>query len=230
MATKDESHLGDMGRVEGLLAALGPVAGKRIIDIGCGEGVIARGLAAAGATVAGYDPFIAPTEETREGGGSYRLSRASAEAIPEPEGSADAVLFVFSLHHVPQPVMSAALAEAKRLLKPGGTLCVAEPLAEGPAHYVMAPFHDETEVRANAIKALGAHAAPAFGNETILFFSEDRSFADFDDYATQAIGNMRYNEYSEADVLSAEVRNRFAAMTAKYGSRFEQRIRVNLFA
>jgi len=224
------SDLGEMARIEGLLAALGPVSGKRIIDIGCGEGVIARGLAAAGALVEGYDPFIEPSETTRVGDGWYRLSKARADAIPEPDGSADAVLFVFSLHHVPQPTMGAALAEARRLLKPGGVLCVAEPLAEGPAHYVMAPYHDETEVRANATLALATHATPAFDKETILFFSEGRSFAGFDDYATQAIGNMRYNDYTEADVLSTEVRGRFEAMAAEHGTCFEQRVRVNLFA
>ncbi|WP_157218005.1 class I SAM-dependent methyltransferase [Flavisphingomonas formosensis] len=230
MTTKDAADLGEMARVEGLLAALGPVEGKRIIDIGCGEGVIARGLAAAGASVHGYDPFIAPTEEISEGAGSYRLLQARADAIPEPDGSADAVLFVFSLHHVPRSSMGAALAEAKRLLKPGGSLCVAEPLAEGPAQYVMAPYHDETEVRANATQALAAHAAPAFGSETIFFFSEGRSYADFDDYAAQAIGNMRYNDYRETDIVNDEVRGRFEKMAAQYGTRFEQRVRVNLFA
>jgi ubiquinone/menaquinone biosynthesis C-methylase UbiE len=225
----EKSDLGEMGRIEGLLAALGPVAGKRIIDIGCGEGQIARGLAAEGAIVEGYDPFIEPTGEIVEGTGRYRLSRARGDVIPEPDGSADIVLFVFSLHHVPQAGMGATLAEARRLLKLGGVLCVAEPLAEGPAQYVMAPYHDETEVRSNATAALADHAAPAFASERIFYFAEERRYADFDAYLTQAIGNMRYNGYTEADVLNPEVRHRFEEMTARHGTCFEQRVRINLF-
>lgn len=230
MATLSSSDLGPMSRIEGLLAAIGPVAGKRVIDIGCGEGQIARALATLGAEVEGYDPFIAGTDRTFEGKGSYRLTRASADALPEADGSAHIVLFVFSLHHVPQPKMGGALAEARRVLAPGGRLCVAEPLAEGPGQYVMELFHDETEVRGNATAALSAHAAPIFASETVLHFSEGRSFPDFDAYVAQAIGNMRYNGYSEADVLNPEVQRRFEEVTTRHGMSFEQKVRVNLFA
>ena len=219
----------ERSRVESLLGILGPVTGKRIVDIGCGEGEMARGLAHAGATVQGYDPFIPGTGETREGDGRYRLNQARADAIPEPDGSADIVLFVYSLHHVARDAMPGALAEARRILRPGGVLCVAEPLAEGPAHYVMEPYHDETEVRGNATRALAEHAAPAFAEEQVLHFAEARRFADFDAYSMQARAGMRFNGYTEAQVMAPEVRRRFEEMATIHGTCFEQRVRVNLF-
>ena len=39
------SDLGVMSRVEGLLASVGPVAGLKVVDVGCGEGQVARAFA-----------------------------------------------------------------------------------------------------------------------------------------------------------------------------------------
>jgi len=223
------SELGQVPRVEALLAAAGGVAGARVVDVGCGDGQVARALAEAGAEVVGYDPFIQGTDWIAEGAGRYRLVRATADALPEADASADVVLFVFSLHHVPRASMAAALAEARPVLKPGGRLCVAEPLAEGPGQYVMEPYHDETAVRCDALAALSAHAAPAFSSEQILYFSEGRSFTDFDAYAAQALLGMRFNGYTEADVLNPEVRRRFEEVLSGHGGKFEQRVRINIY-
>ncbi len=222
--------LGDVGKIAALLAALGPVEGKTVIDIGCGEGAVAKALAEHGAHVTGYDPFMAPVPRTALGKGSYEIRHGGAEALPEPDGMADAVLFVFSLHHVPSDKQGPGLREARRLLKPGGKLCVAEPLAEGPGQYVMEPYHDETAVRRGALEALRTYAAPAFGEETVLFYSEAREFADWQAYADQAISNMRFNGYTEADVRDPEVQRRFEEMAARHAGRFDQRVRINLFA
>ena len=223
--------LGVLTRLEGLLAAIGPVEGLRIVDVGCGEGRLARELATRGATVSGYDPFLEEPETAwvREGSGALRLARSAADAIPEPDASADVVLFVFSLHHVPKAKLGPALKEARRLLKPSGRLCVAEPLAEGPAQYVMELYHDETAVRRDATSSLQAYAAPAFESERILYFEEVRKVDDFDAYAEQAIAGMRYNGYTEDDVLAPQVRRRFAEMTAAHDGRFDQPVRINLF-
>ncbi len=101
MAQSSMSDLGAKSHLEALLATVGPVEGLRILDIGCGEGQLTRALAALGAQVTGYDPFIAETGPTAHGAGGYRLARAAADAIPEPDHEADLVLFVFSLDHVP---------------------------------------------------------------------------------------------------------------------------------
>ena len=230
MAGDTAADLGELARVEALLAAIGPVKDLRIVDIGCGEGQLAKALAAKGATVQGYDPFIMATEWISEGEGAYRLSNAKAQALPEAEDSADVVLFVFSLHHVPKFAMGPALAEARRVLKPGGRLLVAEPLAEGPGQYVGELFHDETAVRKDATEALAAYAAPIFDSEQVLHFAEARRFVDFDAYYAQAVSNMRFNDYSEDDVRNPEVRRRFNEVMATTGGRFAQKVRINLFA
>ena len=95
------ADLGVKSQLDALLATIGPVAGLRVIDIGCGEGGLTRALAKLGAQVAGYDPFISGTALTALGAGSFRLTKAPADAIPEPDHAADLVLYVFSLHHVP---------------------------------------------------------------------------------------------------------------------------------
>lgn len=219
-----------VSRIDGLLAALGPVAGLEIVDVGCGEGEVARALAERGAVVRGYDPFIAGTDWIPCGAGSYRLSRATADAIPEPDASADLVLFVFSLHHVPGTQLAGAMAEARRLVRPSGRLVVAEPLAQGWSQYVMEPYHDETAVRKAASEALALHAAPIFASEQVYRYAERRSVASFDAFAARAIEGMRFNGYTEADVLSPEVRRRFDEAFAATGGKFDQPIRVNVFA
>ena len=90
-------------------------------------------------------------------------------------------------------------------------------------------FHDETVVRRNALAALQAHAAPAFDSQRVLLFSEERIYDGFEAYANQAISNMRYNGYTEADVLNPAVRSRLVEVLGECG-RFDQYFRMNLFA
>ena len=193
---EDAAELGLRTHIDAILEALGPVAGFELIDVGCGEGQNALALAAAGARVRGFDPFVASKDRTNRGAGSFQLVQASADALPVDDRSADAVLFIFSLHHVPQPKLAAALAEARRALKPSGRLLVAEPLARGPSYYVSAPFHDETAVRTAAAAALNAHAAPHFGTRRILSYTERRRWDSFDGYAKRMISNRRFNGYT----------------------------------
>jgi ubiquinone/menaquinone biosynthesis C-methylase UbiE len=228
----DSSIISDIGAVshlDALLATVGPVDGLRILDIGCGEGGLTRALAKLGARVTGYDPFMAETELTAHGVGSYRLCRAAADAIPEPDHEADLVLFVFSLHHVPGEKLKGALAEARRLLRQAGRLYVAEPLAQGPHQYVMELFHDETAVRKAAAEALARFARPLFATDQISTYTDRRSFPDFGSFADRMIANMRFNGYTREAVLAPAVRRRFAETLAAHGGRFDQPVRIDCF-
>ncbi|MGH7072913.1 MAG: methyltransferase domain-containing protein [Stellaceae bacterium] len=223
----------DLGRVshlDALLAAIGPVGGLAIADIGCGEGALDRVLAARGATVTGYDPLIAGNERRREGAGSWRLVAAPADAIPVPDGTFDLVLFIYSLHHVPAAKLDGAMAQARRILKPGGRLYVAEPVAQGPNQYIVELFHDETAVRRQAEAALQQYAAPQFAHIYEFAYCELRRYPDFDQFAARMIANRRFNGYSEEAVLQPAVRARFAEVLAAHDGEFEQPVRVRLFA
>lgn len=223
-------ELGLRAHADAILQALGPIQGLDLVDVGCGEGQNARAMAAAGARIRGFDPFITGIDWTSHGAGAFQLARAGADALPVDDRSADVVLFIFSLHHVPQPKLAAALAEARRALKPSGRLLIAEPLARGPSHYVSAPFHDETAVRAAAAAALDAYAAPHFGTRRILSYTERRHWDSFDSYAERMIRNRRFNGYTEAAVLAPEVRRRFDEMFFAGNGDFDQPVRIDLFS
>jgi ubiquinone/menaquinone biosynthesis C-methylase UbiE len=221
--------LGRLSHFDALLSAVGPVAGLAIADIGCGEGTLGRELAALGAFVTGFDPFMAPAARLALGTGSWQLVRAAAETLPTPDASFDLALFVFSLHHVPQQQLASALAEVRRVLRPDGRLYVAEPVAEGPHQDIVELFHDETAVRAAATAALARHAAPHFGYQRVLSYVDVRHYDSFDAFAARMIANIRFNGYSEEAVLAPAVRGRFAETAARCGGSFDQPVRVHLY-
>ncbi|MCJ2094909.1 methyltransferase domain-containing protein [Methylobacterium sp. J-072] len=134
-----------------------PLPGKRVLDIGCGAGTLAQRLAEDGAAVTGVDPGAAALEKARSAVPGTRFEAASAEALPFPDGSFHGAVMLNALHHVPDP--AAALAEAARILVPGGILVVVEPLAEGSFFDALRPIEDETAVRAAAQDAIAAALA-----------------------------------------------------------------------
>lgn len=222
----------DLGRMSGLDALpriVGEVAGLDVVDMGCGEGALAKALAARGARVTGVDPFMDPSPWTDVGPGRWRILRAPAPRTGLPDGSADLVTFVFSLHHVPAAEMAAALAEARRLLKPGGRLYVSEPLPEGPGFEVTRLYHDETVVRAEAQAALTRFDTTLFAGRRRFRYGDPRKVTDWASYSARALGNMRFNPFTEADVLNDRVRSTFEAVMARTGGDFVQPVLVDLF-
>ncbi len=145
-----------------MLRAELPLPGGRILDVGCGEGGLVRFLTREGADAVGLEcspvQLRHAEEAARVGAESYVSGRG--EDLPFEDGSFDAVIFSNSLHHVPPERMEQALAEAGRVLRPGGLLYVAEPLAEGPLFELMLPVEDETALRAAAYAALRRRAGP----------------------------------------------------------------------
>jgi len=127
--------------------AFAPLAGRRLLDVGCGSGALARSLSERGARVAGIDPNPEALETAREAvpGGTFQAARA--EALPFADATFDGAIFLNSLHHVPQPAMHRALREATRVVGPAGPIVVVEPLTEGSLFLALRPVEDETEVR-----------------------------------------------------------------------------------
>ena len=98
------------------LAAL--VGAERILDIGTGEGQIARRAARAGAEVVGIDPTLAQLRVAVSRGGQPRYARAAATGLPFADGSFDAVVVCLVFEHITEPEV--AIAEIARVLRPGG--------------------------------------------------------------------------------------------------------------
>lgn len=139
-----------------MLQRLVAPAGKDVLDIGCGDGALVRDLAAAGARPIGLEisEEQLTTARTRDNGSGARYLVGRAEALPLDGGSVDLVVFMRSLHHVPPEHLDESLREARRVLRPGGAVYVAEPLAHGDFFALTSLVEDELEVRRAAQEAL----------------------------------------------------------------------------
>ncbi|HEX2729391.1 MAG TPA: class I SAM-dependent methyltransferase [Rubrobacteraceae bacterium] len=131
-------------------AAFDPLAGKEILDVGCGDGTLARSLTDQGAHVTGVDPNGEALDAARRAVPSGTFHQTGAEAMPFADHSFDGAVFLNSLHHVPKLAMPQALRAAARVIKPAGSIVVVEPLAEGSSFCVLRIVEDETNVRAAA--------------------------------------------------------------------------------
>ena len=108
------------GAVRWSLAHLGPdVSGLRIVDLGAGTGILTAQLAGLGADVTAVEPDERMRSEFRRRLPSVPLLAGSAEDIPLPDGSADAVLCGQAMHWFNLDV---ALPEIARVLTGGGVL------------------------------------------------------------------------------------------------------------
>lgn len=97
--------------------------GKKVIDIGCGGGILAESMARRGATVTGIDMGATPLSVAQmhalESQVEVDYRQISAEAIAtEAPGQFDAVTCMEMLEHVPDP--ASVIAACATLVKPGG--------------------------------------------------------------------------------------------------------------
>jgi SAM-dependent methyltransferase len=100
-----------------------PPPGRLTVDVGCGEGRVARILTKAGHAVKGIDGSPALVEAARAGDPPVDAEVADAAGLPLPHGSADLVVSFMTLQSVED--LDGAIAEAARVLSPGGRLVAA---------------------------------------------------------------------------------------------------------
>ena len=214
-----------------LLGELVPLAGCRIIELGCGAARLSRALLLRypDSQVTGVE-IDARQHAKNLAAPQERLTFVPgvAQDIPAADATFELALMLKSLHHVPVPMMAQALAETARVLCHGGHLYISEPVFDGALNHITRLYNDERQVRAAAQAAIDA--ALATGNWRQVHehrFAVPSRFADFAAFEQRMIRNT-FSEHRPSTETMAEVRRRFDAHCTADGARFEQPMHVRV--
>lgn len=111
-----------------VLELAGPVEGREILDVGCGDGTYTVALGMRGGWTTGLDASLTALRAARfraaSAGVGVRLVSGEAERLPFAPGSFDLAVAVTALCFLPDP--ERAVAEMARVLRPGGRLVIGE--------------------------------------------------------------------------------------------------------
>jgi ubiquinone/menaquinone biosynthesis C-methylase UbiE len=201
-----------------------PLAGARILELGCGGGERTRAIAQdypdASILALEVDPVQHEKNVAAADSPSVRFAMGGAEDIPCANASID-VLFMFkSLHHVPLQHMDSALSEICRVLVPGGIAYISEPVFAGDYNEILRLFHDEERVRTAAFAAL--QRAVSSGTMELVsqtFFRTRvryRNFAKFEDKVIR----VTHTNHVLTPEVHAQVRARFDQHMTGEGAKF----------
>jgi 2-polyprenyl-6-hydroxyphenyl methylase/3-demethylubiquinone-9 3-methyltransferase len=173
--------------------------GKRVVDVGCGGGILSEAMAQRGARVLGIDLAEGPLEAARlhaleSGVGvDYRLS--SAEALAETDASGfDVVTCMEMLEHVPDP--RATLAACAQLVRPGGHVFLST-LNRNPRAYLLAVLGAEYVL---GLLPRGTHDYARF-----IRPSELTRWLRSVGLEPLALSGLRYNPFSHQASLSSDL-------------------------
>jgi len=100
-----------------------PRPGRLTLDVGCGEGRLARDLKERGHSVRAFDASPALVEAARSADPSLDVAKADAGALPLEDGASDLVVSFMVLMNVDD--LGSVVSEAARVLEPGGHFCIA---------------------------------------------------------------------------------------------------------
>ncbi len=177
----------------------GGLEGKRVVDVGCGGGILAESMAARGADVTGIDMGEAPLAVARlhqhESGLSIDYRQTTAEALAEEmPGAFDVVTCLEMLEHVPEP--ESVIRACATLVKPGGHVFFST-INRNPKAWLFAIVGAEYVLR---LLPKGTHEYDKF-----IRPSELESWARHAGLRVREITGMSYNPLTRRYRLGADV-------------------------
>jgi 2-polyprenyl-6-hydroxyphenyl methylase/3-demethylubiquinone-9 3-methyltransferase len=186
-----------------------PLAGKKVIDIGCGGGVLSESMAKKGAVVTGIDlsekALKVADLHSLESGVEVRYQHISAEdmALAEP-GQYDVVTCMEMLEHVPDP--ASIVRAAATLVKPGGHLFFST-LNRNPKSYLFAIIGAEYVLR---MLPRGTHDYAKF-----LTPAELSQFVRSAGLQVDALKGLTYNPLTKIYSLNADTSVNYMVATSR---------------
>jgi len=175
--------------------ATGSVAGKTILDVGCGGGILAEAMAAANASVTGIDMAEAPLAVARlhqhESNAKIDYRQATAEELAAAEaGTYDVVTCLEMLEHVPDP--ASVVRSCAELVIPGGHIFFST-INRNPKSFVFAIVGAEYVLK---LLPAGTHEYEKF-----IRPSELEEWSRHAGLELKASIGMHYNPFSKAYTL-----------------------------
>lgn len=151
-----------------LVAQIELFDGVRVLEIGCGTGNVTQRLKRArpGAQLTGMDPdpkALARAGRKFRNASGVRFDRGYAQEVPYADESFDRVLSSMMLHHLDDDVKAAAVSEAFRVLRPGGSMHVVDMVG----HHA-ASAQDDSVIPA-LLKASGFESVAELGSRRLRF-------------------------------------------------------------
>ncbi len=107
-------------RTTGLVGAIGPLVGKKLLDLGCGKGRFSRHFRGMGADVVGLDPSLGMLSRAS----TLPRVQGSATRLPFADHTFEIIVAVEVFEHLSRGGLDLAIAEAFRVLKADGLLAI----------------------------------------------------------------------------------------------------------
>lgn len=102
------------------------VVGNRVLDVGCGTGLLLETLAGRGHQVVGVEPSAGMRAEAAHRRPWLNVLAGDLGAIPLPDGTLDGVVTTYAISHLAREEKPAAFEELLRVVRPGGAVVVAD--------------------------------------------------------------------------------------------------------